>query len=102
MSETNEGPKVALKLAGVALFNSVVYGIYCILWAGMQFIRRQQVLCLYRDLLRAAGRLEGETQRRETRGHIRTEFEQWRAITDEVRTLSFLLETSCQYDLNYF
>lgn len=43
---------------------------------------------MYRELLRATGRLKEGGQRAETRAHIRAEFEQWRNVTDEVKCLA--------------
>ena len=48
-----------------------------------KFIRRHQVITLYRDLLRATRDLEDAKQREETKVYIRREFEQWRDA-DEV------------------
>ena len=59
-----------------------------------QFIRRQQVLSLYRDLLRAARDLESARERKDARDWIRKEFETWRHTKDEVSARVMCTERS--------
>lgn len=54
----------------------------------MQFIQRQRVLALWRDIVRSTANIPDEAARKDMRQFARSEFEQHRRVTDLVRKKS--------------
>ena len=48
-----------------------------------QFIRRQQTLCLYRDVLRAIREIDDIRYKREVKEWVHEEFKKWKYTKDE-------------------
>ncbi|EMD62195.1 hypothetical protein COCSADRAFT_95278 [Bipolaris sorokiniana ND90Pr] len=48
----------------------------------MQFIQRQRVLALWRDIVRSTANIPDEAARKDMRQFARSEFEQHRRVTD--------------------